>query len=164
MFPVLRRVPALGLQQVGFVFLDAHLVHARNRAPEAHEIVHLARVALHAHHLHHHLNLGPAFVLHAREPHEIVAHFLEIGAFAVVLVGVFGRAVETQRDVLQRRIQQPRAGLLIEESSVGRQQRRNIMVLAVLDAIENLAVHERLAQPDQHHMLGALPRFAHQTL
>ena len=57
--PVLRGVAGLGPHQVGLVFLDAHLVDARHGAPEAQEIVHLAGVALHLHHLHHHLQLEP---------------------------------------------------------------------------------------------------------
>ncbi len=33
------------------------------------------------------------------------------------------------------------------------------MPLAILDAIEDFAVHERLAQADQHHVLGAASGF-----
>ncbi len=38
------------------------------------------------------------------------------------------------------------------------------MALAIFDPLENLAIHERLAQADQHHMLGAFARLAHQPL
>src|SRR5579862_9188847 len=71
--------------QVGLVFLDAYLVHARSRVPERQEVVYLPRVAFHLDHLHHHLQFGPALVLQAGEAHEIVAYFFELRALAVEL-------------------------------------------------------------------------------
>jgi hypothetical protein len=164
MFPVPRCVPRVGLQYVGLVFLNADLVHARNRAPEAHEVVHLAGVALHPDHLDHHLHLRAALVFHAGEANEIVAYLLEIRALAVVFERFLGRAIEAQRDVFERRREQPCARLFVEECAVGREQSRNAVALAVFDPVENLAVHEGLAEADEHHVLGASARFTHQPL
>ena len=36
--------------------------------------------------------------------------------------------------------------------------------MAELDAVEDLRVHERLAQPDQHHVLGGAAGLVHQPL
>ncbi len=103
-------------------------------------------------------------VLHARETHEIVAHLFESRAFAVVLVGFLGGAVEAQRDVFQRRFQQFARHGFIQERSVGGEQRRDVVALAIFDAVEDLAIHERLAQADQHHVLGGAAGIAHQPL
>ena len=45
---------------------------------------------------------APALVLHPREPHEVVAHFLEARALAVILEGLLRGAVEAQRHMLER--------------------------------------------------------------
>ena len=70
------------------------------RAPETQELLDLARVAFHAHHLHHHLHLCPPLLLHAGEAHEVVADRLEPRALAVVLEALLGGPVEAQGHVL----------------------------------------------------------------
>ena len=85
-----RRRLALGLHQIGFVFLDANLVDAFDGGPEAAEVVDFVGVAGHADHLHD----DSAFSIFAGasygETDEIVAHFFEAGAFAVMLEGFLG--------------------------------------------------------------------------
>src|SRR5689334_23974366 len=46
-----RGSPVFRLHQIGFVFLDANLVHALHGAPEAAELFHLMRISRHPHHL-----------------------------------------------------------------------------------------------------------------
>ena len=36
------------------------------------------------------------------------------------------------------------------------------MPVAVFDALEDLGIHERFAQPDQHHVLGGISGFGEQ--
>ena len=164
MLPLLGLVPGVRPHQIGLVLFDAHLVDAGHGAPEALEIVHLAGVALHPDHLDHHLHAGAALLFQAGETDEVVAHFFEACAFAVELEALLGGAVETQRDVLQRRGEQPLGHLLIEERAVGREQSRGIMALAIFDALEDLGIHERLAQADEHHVLRGGAGFLHQPL
>ena len=47
-------------------------------------------------------------MLHAGEADEIIAHAFEFRAFAVILEGLFRRAVEAEGDVVERAIEQPR--------------------------------------------------------
>ena len=109
----------IGAHQVGFVLFDAQLVHARDALPEAEEVVHLAGVAFHAHHLHDYLELGAALVLHAGEAHEIVAHLFEFRALAIELEGFLLEAVEAEGDLLERRIQHFGGTALVQEGPVG---------------------------------------------
>jgi hypothetical protein len=98
------------------------------------------------------------------EAHEVIAHFFEFGALAVELKSLFLRAVEAERDLLERRIEHARAEFLVQKRAVGGKQRRDAMAMAELDALENVRVHERLAQPDQHHVLGGFSCLADETL
>src|SRR5580693_1174882 len=113
----------LRLNQIGLVLFDADLIDAFDRAPESAEFVNLMRVAGHLHHLHHDLKLRPTLMLHAREANEVIAYLFEPRALAIVLEGLFRRAVETQSDMRERRRQQFFRGLLVEKSSVGGKQR-----------------------------------------
>jgi hypothetical protein len=154
MAPLLRLVSGAGAHEVGLIFLDPHLVDARNGAPKTPEILHLAGVALHPDHLDHHLRPCLALLLHPRETDEIVTHFLEPRALAIELEALLGRAVEAERDVLERGGKEPPGHLLVEKGPVGREQRRDLVPLAIFDAVEDLRIHERLTEPDQHHVLG----------
>src|SRR2546423_1442149 len=107
MAPLLRLMSRARPHQVGLVLLDPHLVDARNRAPEADEIVDLAGVALHPDHLDDDLHGRSALLLQARETDKVVAYFFEAGALAIELEALFRRAVEAERDVLERRREQP---------------------------------------------------------
>ena len=60
---------------------------------------------LHADHLHHHLQLRPALLLHAREADEVVADFVEVRALAVELEALLLRAVEAEGELFERRVQ-----------------------------------------------------------
>ena len=155
-FPIAGGMAGIGAHQVGLVLLDAQLVHARDALPEAQKVVHLAGVAFHAHHLHHDLEFGAALVLHAREAHEVVAHLFELRALAIELEGLLLEAVEAQGDLFERRIQHLGGIALVQERPVGGEQGGDAVLVAVLDAFEDLRVHERFAQPDQHHVLGGI--------
>src|SRR5581483_272604 len=97
MLPLIRGMSCVRTHQVGFVFLDTDLVDAGHGLPEIDEIRDFAGVALHADHLRYHLQFGVPLVLHSREPYEIVAYLLELGALAVELVALPAGAVKTQR-------------------------------------------------------------------
>src|SRR5258708_3119177 len=73
-FPISRGMAGIRAHKIGFIRFDAHLIDAGNVAPEAHEIVDLIPVALHADHLGDYLHLGPALLLHAGKADEVVAH------------------------------------------------------------------------------------------
>jgi len=94
---------------------------------------------------------------------KIVAHLLELRALAVELEGLLPGAIEAQGDLFQRRIENPAGAALVEERAVGRKQRRDAVAVAQLDALEDMRVHEGLAQADQHHVLGRVSGFANQT-
>ena len=96
-------------------------------------------VALHAHHLHHDLQLRSALVLHAGEAHEVVAHLFELRALAIELEGLLLGAVEAQRDLFERRIQHVARRSFHPETSVGGEQGGDAVPVAVLDAFEDLA-------------------------
>src|SRR5579871_6414912 len=78
MLPLFGGVTGVGTHQVGLVGLDAHLVDARQMPPKADEIVHLGRIALHAYHLHHYLQLRAPLLLQTGEADEVIAHFFEL--------------------------------------------------------------------------------------
>jgi hypothetical protein len=80
------------------------------------------RIPSHAHHLDHDLELTAAFVLHPGKTYEIIANPFELGPFAIRLEGLFARAVEAQRDVFQRRLEQLFRGGFIEQRSVCRNE------------------------------------------
>ncbi len=119
MLPLLGFVPGVGPHQVGLIFLDAHLVDTRHGAPKAHEVVDFAGVALHPDHLHHSLHRRAALFLQPREADKVVAHALEARALAIKLEALFGRAVEAQRDVLERCRQEALGHALVEKGAVG---------------------------------------------
>src|ERR1035437_9299924 len=161
--PIAGCVAGIGTHQVGFILLDTDLVYARHGLPEPDEVIHLRPIALHHHHLHHYLEPRAPLVFHAREADEIIAHLLELRALAVELEGLLPGAIEAQRDLFQRRIEDPAGAALVEKRAVGREQRRDAVTVAPLDALEDVRVHEGLAQADQHHVLGGVSGFANET-
>ncbi len=161
-FPVFRIVAEL--KQIGFIFLDADLVNTRHLAPESTELFHFMAIPFHAHHLHHQLQFGTGFVLYARKAHKVITHLLKTRPFAVKLVAFLGGSVKAQRKVLQRRRQQLSGHGFIQKCAIGGKQRGNVVPLTILNAIKDLAIHEWLAQADQHHVFGRRTGLLHQTL
>ena len=94
----------------------------------------------------------------SRKPHEVVAHLLELRALAIEFEAFLARPVEAQRDLFQGRFEHPRRHPLVQKRPVRRKQRRDAVPVAELDPLEYPRVHERLSQPDQHHVLGRRPR------
>ena len=119
MRPILGRMPAIRTHQVRFIGFDANLIDTWRIRPEPHEVVHFVPVLLHPHHLNDDLHLALALVLHAGKAQEVVADAFEAGALAVVLEGFFGRTVEAERDVFQRRRKQLLGAGFIEQRAVG---------------------------------------------
>jgi hypothetical protein len=135
----------LWLDEICFVLFDADLVNAGNGGPEAPEVVDFVGVAGHANHLDDDLKLALAVVLHLSEADEVVADSLEAGAFSIVFEGFFGGSIEGEGDVGEWGIEEAGGGFLVEEDSVGGEERGDAVLLAVLDAIEDLGVHQGLA-------------------
>lgn len=113
----------LGLKDIGLVFFDANLIDAGDGGPEAFELLHFARVVLHADHLHDDLKAGFFAVLHFGEAHEVCPDAFKFCAFAVLFEGFLGCAVEAEGDVGQRRVQQFLGGGFVEKNAVGGEQR-----------------------------------------
>lgn len=149
----------LGVHEVGFVLFDANEIDAGNGFPVADEVVDFGGVLLHADHLDDDLDGRLTLVLHAAEAQEVVADFLEAGAFAVELIAFLGGAVDGERDVFEAGVEDPGAGGFVEEGAVGREQRGDVVLFAVLDAIEDPLVHEGFAEPDEHHVFGGAAGF-----
>src|SRR5438067_3050853 len=95
MTPLLRVVANTRPHQIGLIFLDPYLVNAGDGAPEAPEVFHFTRVALHPDHLNHNLHPRSAILFHTRETDEVVAHLFEACALAVKLEALLGCAIET---------------------------------------------------------------------
>ena len=74
------------------------------------------------------------------------------------------RAVEAERDVFEARIEELRGVFLVEKSPIGGEQGGDAVAFAILDAIENLAVHEGLAEADEHHVLAGMGGILDQPL
>ena len=51
----------------------------------------------------------------------------------------------------------------VQKRAVGGEQRGDAVAVAEFDALEDVRVHERLAQADQHHVLGGFARLADKT-
>lgn len=153
-----------GAHEVGFVFLDADLVHAGDSAPEADEVLDFGGIALHAHHLGDDLDGDAAFVLESGEADEVVADFLKARAFAVELVAFLGGSIEAHGDVLQRGGKETEGGVFVEEGAVGGEEGGDAVRFAVVDAVKDLRIEEWFAEPDEHHVLGRVPGFPDEPL
>ena len=87
-------------------------------APEPHEVIDFVPIPLHPHHLNDNLHFALALLLHAGKAEKVVSDALEAGALAIVLERLFRRAVEAERDVLQRRRKQFLSAGFVEKSTV----------------------------------------------
>ena len=162
---VIRRRPrGFRLQNVGFILFNTDLIDARHGAPETFELVHFVRIILHADHLHDDLDVDFPFMFQAREIDKIGSYALKFGAFSIHLKGFPGGAVETESDVRERRREQLFGRRFIEENAVGGQQRRDSVVLTILDSIKNFRVEQRLTEADQHHVLAGMGSAFHQRV
>ena len=143
MLPIGRRVAALGLHQVRLVVLHTHLIDSGHGLPEPRELVRFVPVPLHPNHLNDNLYLGAALALHPAEVDEVVAHALELCALPVVFERFLGRSVKAQRDVGKRAVKDLRGRLGVEQRSIRRQQRRDVVLAAKIDAVVNLRIEKR---------------------
>ena len=155
MFPVAGAVSGSGRMQVGFVILDADLIDAGDGGPEANEVVDLAGIAA---------PCAPS----ARPPEALAWRscfmrakrtklsrtFSNLRALAVKLEALLGGAVEAEGDVLEG--QSRTRARVFSSRNVPLVESRVEMLCWWQNSMRSkiLRIHERLAQADQHHVLG----------
>jgi len=66
--------------------------------------------------------------------------------------------------MLERRVQQAGRRSFVEQDAIGGKQRGDAVARAQFDALDNVGIQKRLAQADQHHVLGRAGGFRNEAL